>query len=137
MSKNNDLKLAQDLHETFNGAVEQPSAVSHQELESFVTALSNLHLAGLKAAYPTCELNWETLAYQRGQKYVRLVNIRNGQVSSAFGFIDLTNGNILKCAGWKTPAKHARGNIRSGDASNLWNGAFTNGGGGLCVAYLR
>jgi hypothetical protein len=52
------------------------------------------------------------------------------------GFIDLTNGDILKADGWKAPAKHARGNIRVGNAENLWNGAFT-GHSGLFVAYLR
>lgn len=33
----------------------------------------------------------------------------NGE--SAWAFIDTTNGDILKPASWKAPAKHARGNI--------------------------
>ena len=30
---------------------------------------------------------------------------------SVTAFIDLRNGNVLKPAGWKGPAKHARGNV--------------------------
>ena len=30
---------------------------------------------------------------------------------SAWAFIDSTNGDVLKPASWKAPAKHARGNI--------------------------
>jgi hypothetical protein len=30
-------------------------------------------------------------------------------------FVDLTNGDILKAATWKAPAKHARGNILAVD----------------------
>jgi hypothetical protein len=109
--------------------------VSTAELSSFVAALSDRHFTGLKAEYPTCEHNWEKISVQIGTKYARLVTTFVGNVRSTMGFIDLTNGNILKAAGWKGPAKHARGNIRSGDASNLWNGAFTAAGGGCCVAY--
>jgi hypothetical protein len=111
------------------------SPVSPEELSTFVCALSAAHNASLKAAYPTCELNWETLSVMPGRKYARIVTIRQGGFRSAFGFIDLTNGNILKCDGWAKPAKHARGNIRTGDASNLWNGAFVQHS-GLHVAYL-
>jgi len=107
--------------------------VTNDEINAFIEAVSKRHNEGLKAAYPTCEVNWETISGEPGRKYFRLVTSRG----SAFAFVDMTNGDILKPAGWKTPAKHARGNIRKGDVSNLWNGAFTNNGGGLFVAYLR
>lgn len=45
-----------------------------------------------------------------GKKYVRIV--RKG---SAYCFIDKTNGDILKAASWKAPAKGARGNIYAAD----------------------
>ena len=112
------------------------SPVSPEELSTFVAALSAAHYASLKAAYPTCELNWETISFTVGKKYARLITTHAGETRSAFGFIDLTNGNILKCAGWATPAKGARGNIRRGDVSNLWNGAFV-GHSRLHVAYAR
>jgi hypothetical protein len=52
----------------------------------------------------------ETLATMTGKKNVRIV--RQGQVSrSAWAFVDISNGDILKAASWATPAKHARANI--------------------------
>lgn len=47
----------------------------------------------------------------RGGRYVKV--ICDG---SAFCFVDTESGNVLKPASWKSPAKHARGNIF--DASN-------------------
>jgi len=47
-----------------------------------------------------------------GPKYVRIVAVNqshNGR--SAWAFVNKENGDILKPASWKTPAKHARGNI--------------------------
>lgn len=43
---------------------------------------------------------------EAGRRYVRVV--RDGSV---YCFVDLTNGDILKPASFKAPAKHARGNI--------------------------
>jgi len=111
--------------------------VTPAELETFVAAVSARHLAGLKAEYPTCEVNHETVGVMPGKKYARLVTQLNGSNRSAMGFIDLTTGDILKADGWKAPAKHARGNIRIGSIENLFNGAFTSMGGRLFVAYLR
>lgn len=111
--------------------------VTPEELSAFVQAVSNRHLTGLVSEYPTCEANWETIGVMLGKKYARLVTEFAGRTRSAFAFVDLTNGNILKCDGWSRPAKGPRGNIRNGDAFDLWKGAFTNVGGGLHVAYAR
>jgi hypothetical protein len=46
-----------------------------------------------------------------GTRYVRVM-----RGTSAHAFIDRSNGDVLKPATWKAPAKHARGNIF--DASN-------------------
>lgn len=65
---------------------------------------------------------WKRLSMERGRRYIRIVaesgmehrSYISGEVSiqrSAWGFIDMTNGDILKAASWKAPAKHARGNI--------------------------
>ncbi len=55
------------------------------------------------------------LALQRGPKYIRVVrnDVFAGEErpGGVYCFIDTTNGNILKAASFKTPAKHARGNI--------------------------
>jgi len=58
-----------------------------------------------KSAIPT---DWRVDA---GKRYLRVVF--NGSVHC---FVDKTNGAVLKAAGWKAPAKHARGNIF--DANN-------------------
>ena len=49
------------------------------------------------------------LSYMDGKKYVRIV--KEYSQESAFAFIDKTNGDILKTAGWSAPAKGARGNL--------------------------
>jgi hypothetical protein len=50
---------------------------------------------------PPCE--WKV---EEGTRYCRIVHD-----SRAFAFVDKKNGDVLKPASWKTPAKHARGNI--------------------------
>jgi hypothetical protein len=110
--------------------------VTPEELTAAVAAISAAVLAHNKALYPTCELNWETITLRSvGPKYAKLALTRPGEAvgGSVYCFIDRTNGNLLRAAGWATPAKHARGNIRVGDASNWFNGALTNCG----AAYLR
>lgn len=75
---------------------------------------------------------------QTGPKNIRLVRreIWNGSTEatngSAYCFIDRATGNILKPAGFKAPAKGARGNIFNADS-------FGNGKacGPYGVAYLR
>jgi hypothetical protein len=51
----------------------------------------------------------------KGKKYIRIMqrdaNETREEYGSAFCFISKENGDVLKAAGWKTPAKHARGNI--------------------------
>ncbi len=59
---------------------------------------------------------------ERGPKYARIVRFSEQTVGgkketverSAYAFIDLATGDVLKPAGWKGPAKHARGNILDG-----------------------
>lgn len=51
-----------------------------------------------------------------GAKYIRIVRADvHGTSRSVHCFIDRSNGDILKAAGWKAPAKHARGNIFAND----------------------
>jgi len=63
--------------------------------------------------------SWEEkLVIKKGRRYDKIVcedyNRPGGEKSCnsrVWAFIDKTNGNILKPATWKAPAKHARGNI--------------------------
>lgn len=71
--------------------------------------------------------NTPVLETMRGGRYVRLVSttITGGQ-RSCFGFVDTTNGDVLKSASWKRPAKNfARGSIydeQNGCGRIRWTG---------------
>ena len=59
--------------------------------------------------------------YSVGQKYIRIYSEENGSMKSAWGFINkkdfkhFKKGDVLKCAGWKTPAlNQPRGNLFNG-----------------------
>ncbi len=60
------------------------------------------------------------LAIQKGKRYLRIVNMERGQCASVYAFIDLENGNVLKPAGFKAPAKHARGNVLDENNGLKW-----------------
>ena len=47
------------------------------------------------------------LIAQQGKKYIKI----NQESSGVWAFINADNGDVLKAASWKSPAKHARGNI--------------------------
>ena len=50
----------------------------------------------------------------RGRKYTKIIMTDlDGTGASVWGFIEKATGNIFKAAGWKAPAKHARGHIDS------------------------
>lgn len=57
----------------------------------------------------------EKIYAMKGRRYVRIVREYCPGQRSAFCFVDKQTGDVLKCAGWKAPAKHARGNIYSGE----------------------
>lgn len=74
------------------------------------------------------------LSIERGKKYAKVmeqvwIHQNKGQ-STLFCFIDMENGDVLKPASWKAPAKHARGNIY--DEFNGVNGVDSYG-----AKYLR
>jgi hypothetical protein len=51
-----------------------------------------------------------------GRKYARVYRVNSrGAKGSVYCFVDRSNGDILKSASWKAPAKHARGNIYAAD----------------------
>ena len=54
--------------------------------------------------YPNVPM--EAWRVDRLQKRVRIVS-----GSGCHSFVDIATGDVLKAASWKTPAKHARGNI--------------------------
>lgn len=54
------------------------------------------------------------LEFENGKRYVKVWSGSQGN-RSVWCFIDKTNGDVLKAASWKAPAKHARGNIYDPD----------------------
>lgn len=50
------------------------------------------------------------LVAEEGTRYIRIIRNIEGQ-RSVFAFVDSLNGDILKPASWRQPAKHSRGNI--------------------------
>lgn len=64
-----------------------------------------------------------------GKRFVRIVMKASGDHGgSVHAFVDLANGDLLKAAGWKAPAKGARGNIITGldevKARFNWTGEY-------------
>ncbi len=55
------------------------------------------------------------ITIERGRRYVRVVRSDDCGGRSVHCFVDTKTGNVLKAASWKTPAKHARGNIFNDD----------------------
>lgn len=53
------------------------------------------------------------LRIDTGPRYLKIV--KTDSQTSVWAFIDRQNGDVLKPAGWKTPAKHARGNLLAGE----------------------
>tara|TARA_Y100001938_G_C8088446_1_gene433536 strand:+ start:46 stop:450 length:405 start_codon:yes stop_codon:yes gene_type:complete len=64
--------------------------------------------------------SWEqVLSIHKGRRYDKIVKADmhrpDSPSHSVYAFVDKTNGNILKPATWKAPAKHPRGNIYEDD----------------------
>ena len=88
----------------------------------FATALTSfvaLAQAKIDAGYTSLPEYHPTLSIgPRGRRYARIVRTDGGTSRSVHCFVDRTNGNVLKAAGWKGPAKHARGNIFNADGGS-------------------
>lgn len=52
-----------------------------------------------------------TLSAEPGLKNVRIVASDGSTSRHVFCFVRIADGAVLKAAGWKAPAKHARGSI--------------------------
>ena len=90
--------------------------VTEAELEQFRTDLEEILTASRRVQI--------IVGIQVGRKYAR-ITVRGGAGHSAYCFVVMDTGDILKAASWESPAKHARGNIRSGTKYDWWNKALT------------
>jgi len=59
------------------------------------------------------------VTFDKGRRYWRVRSTGVGKITSpsphVHNFLDTTNGDVLKAAGWRAPAKHARANIFDND----------------------
>jgi hypothetical protein len=52
------------------------------------------------------------IEFEAGSKYVKIVSISGGGSRSVHCFVEKANGNILRAASWKSPARNfIRGNV--------------------------
>jgi hypothetical protein len=89
-------------------AIEKPSGFD-EKLASFVDGCQEICDQYMERN----GFNWKmqiTADQVAGSRYVRVVSMDHGS-RSCHCFVDKTNGDVLKSAGWKAPAAGARGNI--------------------------
>jgi hypothetical protein len=62
-----------------------------------------------------------TVSFMRGKRYCRIVLSTDPRHDDrkVHSFVDMTNGNILKANGWKSPHPTPRGNVLDLDNSNF------------------
>ena len=95
--------------------------VTEEQVAGFVARCQLVVDAYFQKDFPTLTPPVLTFDYGAAKKFCRIVRIdrrkdENGNFivekgGAAWAFIDLTNGDVLKPSSYKTPAKHARGNI--------------------------
>jgi len=84
-----------------------------KQIETFCASLQNMLEKHHNKSFPT--LPAPRVEISMGKRFARIIK-KDGSNASAYGFIDLSNGDLLKAASWKAPAMHARGNIFNQDA---------------------
>ena len=106
--------------ETFTMSAENPDFI--KRVEVFVDVCDQLLAKDI--------LNWnykmkqegykESIEVTQGKKYIKLIRNENGARSSLFGWIDMSNGDVLMGHTYNSPSASEKRNPRS----NLWNGQF-------------
>lgn len=90
----------------------EPRPVTDRDLTAWLKMAQKVVSDYMEKTFPT--LPPKILSVEKGKKNARIVVSSNGiggSHRSAYCFIDLTTGDILKTETWKKPAKHPRGNI--------------------------
>lgn len=103
------------------GVLQNTSPLTEKTIEPSVEAaiesFRKLMEITLQKNYDTYEnLGWEAnVTMSKGSKYAKLFNASKDSGKQVLAFINMNNGDILKPASFKIPAKHARGNIFDDD----------------------
>lgn len=84
--------------------------VTPAQLDALLAMLTGICETRRARLYPNTTP--ETFSIQRGRKFARIVKHDGGSTGSAYGFVELATGRLLKSDGWKGPALNfARGTI--------------------------
>lgn len=75
-----------------------------ERFETFLAGTQAIINKYMEETFPT--LNNPRLTVKKGRRYILITHEH-----SAFAFVDMKTGDVLKPATYKTPAKGARGNI--------------------------
>jgi len=96
-----------------------------ERIEVFLKAVQGRSDKHFKNDLPNLPPSIYTAEY--GSSYCKIVENRHGGGRTVYCFIDLSNGDILKAATWKAPAKIPRGNIFNHDmlkGTNLYGADY-------------
>ena len=106
--------------ETFTMSAENPDFM--KRVEVFVDVCDQLLAKDI--------LNWnykmrqegytESIEVKQGKKYIKLIKHENGSRSSLFGWIDMSNGDVLMGHTYNSPSESEKRNPRS----NIWNDQY-------------
>lgn len=104
-----------------------PTDAFNARVDEFLIGLNALIADHFKTSYKN--LSAPVVSADPGHRYIRVVREdTDGPSRSVHCFIDKTNGDVLKAAGWKAPAKVARGNIFNPDcglgAVTVWGAKY-------------
>ena len=89
---------------------------SKEDVYEFIKRAQEVVDVSYRKFMPEERMTIPQLSVTFGIKYARIVCDKQ----SAWGFINLENGDVLKSASWKAPAKHARGNIFDAHGGVKW-----------------
>jgi len=90
----------------------EPRPVTAEDLDAWVAKVHEMRETYREAHF--ANLDPVPLTIEKGRKYARIVANHSNQ-RMVYCFVQLANGDILKSATWRAPAKHARGNIFAAD----------------------
>lgn len=89
--------------------------VSQEHIQAFVDDAQAIVDTYRQENFP--RLDPVVLSVEMGRKFAKIVrscrSLKTNELydRSVYCFLDVTNGDVLKAASWKAPAKGARGNI--------------------------
>ena len=102
-----------------------------QKIEKWVWQLCRSLEQNYQLRYPNCNTS-VTFTMQFGRKYIKVIQDN----SSVHAFVDKKTCEVYKPAGWKSPAKHVRYDLRLiAHRAKLHDPKFTDWAGGYL--YLR